>query len=43
MSIALFAILGASTNAGASYWVCFAFYCAFHVVWAIKETVKEFW
>lgn len=33
MSIALFAIIGATIKAGAAYWICFSLYC---VVWATR-------
>jgi hypothetical protein len=43
MAIILFAIIGASINAGAWYWICFALYCAFTLYKAIKETLEERW
>ena len=38
MPIVLFAILGANTNAGTAYWICFAVYCvafALNVAWKV--------
>ena len=33
MSIALFAIIGATIKAGVAYWICFSLYC---MVWATR-------
>jgi hypothetical protein len=41
MAIVLFAIIGATINAGTGYWICFSIYCFFTVIRAIKETIKE--
>ena len=41
MPIVLFAILGANTNAGTAYWICFAVYCAARLLNAIWQTIKE--
>ena len=41
MGIVLFAIIGAKIGAGTAYWVCFGLYCAFRVIKATKETIKE--
>ena len=40
MSIALFAIIGATINANVWYWICFGLYCAFRVTMAIAEVTK---
>ena len=37
MGIVLFAIIGAQIRAGVGYWICFALYCAFRLIKAIKE------
>lgn len=37
MAIVLFTILGAITNAGAAYWICFAIYCMCAVVNALND------
>lgn len=41
MVIVLFAILGAITNAGTGYWLCFGLYCVFYVSKAILNVLKE--
>ena len=41
MSIVLFAIIGATIEASAAYWICFGIYCAIKVVKAIVDTIKE--
>ena len=33
MSVVLFAIIGATINAGNGYWICYAIYC---VIWFVK-------
>ncbi len=38
MSIALFAIIGATIKAGAAYWFYFSLYC---VAWVIFELFKD--
>ena len=40
MSIVLFAIIGASIDAGIAYWVCFALFCYFKVTKSIIEVFK---
>ena len=32
MSIVLFALIGASINAGVTYWICFSIYCMLKVI-----------
>ena len=41
MSIVLFAIIGATIDAGVAYWICFGCYCTIKVVNAIIEAKKE--
>lgn len=41
MPIVLFALLGANTNAGAAYWICFAVYCMCYVLHAAWEVIKD--
>ena len=37
MSIVLFAIIGATINAGFWYWLCFAFYCLVKIAVLVDE------
>lgn len=39
MSIALFAIIGATIKAGAAYWICFSVFC---MIWAVRFFCKLF-
>lgn len=41
MAIVLFAIIGATINAGAGYWICFAIYCTVFLIKTICDVVKE--
>lgn len=41
MSIILFALLGAATEVGTAYWICFGVYCVFRVLKAVTATIKE--
>lgn len=37
MSIVLFAIIGATIEAGAAYWICFSLFSAFRVIgWIVN-------
>lgn len=40
MSIVLFAIIGATINAGTAYWVCFSVYCFIKLVLFVVSFVK---
>jgi hypothetical protein len=40
MSVALFAILGANSNVGAGYWICFSIYCVCWTIGTIANIVK---
>ena len=40
MSIALFAIIGATIKAGTAYWLCFSGYCVLKVVSFICDIIK---
>ena len=39
MEIVLFAIIGATINAGAGYWICFTVYC---IAWVIGFLLRLF-
>lgn len=39
MNIALFAIIGATINAGTAYWICFSLYS---MCWAVRFFCKIF-
>lgn len=41
MLIVLFAIIGASINAGTAYWICYAVYCIGFVVKVLVDVIKE--
>lgn len=41
MAITLFAIIGATINAGVGYWICYGIFCAVKLFTAIKEVMKE--
>lgn len=41
MAIVLFALIGAAIEAKTAYWICFGVYCVFHVLRAVKESIKE--
>lgn len=41
MSIALFAIIGATINAGTGYWICFGVFCGLKVFRAVKEAAEK--
>lgn len=41
LSIVLFAIIGATINAGVAYWICFGLYCVFRVVKIIFDFINE--
>ena len=41
MAIVLFAIIGASINAGTAYWICFAVYCIAFVLKVAVVVIKE--
>lgn len=41
MAVVLFAILGATANAGAAYWICFGFYCALKLASIVYEASKK--
>lgn len=44
MPVVLFAILGANTNTGVLYWICFAVYCVLYVLSNIKSAAdKALW
>ena len=40
MSIVLFAIIGATINAGAWYWICFGGYCLCKAIGLVLDFVK---
>lgn len=40
MSIALFAIIGATIKAGVGYWICFSVLCLFRLICLIGKIVK---
>lgn len=40
MSIALFAIIGATIKAGTAYWLCFSGYCVFRGIVFIRDIIK---
>lgn len=42
MSIVLFAIIGASINAGPAYWICYGIFCLAKVSECVKSALKEF-
>ena len=42
MSIVLFAIIGATINAGTAYWICFSVFCVFKAITLIAEVIKAF-
>lgn len=41
MAIVLFAIIGATINAGTAYWICFAIYCVAWVINVFCEILKK--
>ena len=41
MSIVLFAIIGATINADAAYWICFGVYSACRVLQIIGSIIKD--
>lgn len=44
MSIVLFALIGASLEAGLAYWICFGVFCMFKILKFILDfmkTIKE--
>lgn len=40
MSIAMFAIIGATINAGVGYWICFSVFCVIKAVKLVCDIVK---
>ena len=42
MSIALFAIIGATIEAGTAYWICFGGFCAVKLTKAIANVAKMY-
>ena len=41
MAIVLFAIIGATIDAGVGYWICFSVYCVFRVIKALIEVLED--
>lgn len=37
----LFAIIGATINAGNGYWICYAIHCVLTVCRAVAEVIRE--
>lgn len=42
MSIALFAIIGATIEAGTAYWICFGGFCAVKLTKGIVDVAKMY-
>lgn len=42
MSIALFAIIGATIEAGTAYWICYGGFCATRLTWALINFAKKY-
>lgn len=42
MSIALFAIIGATIEAGTAYWICFGGFCVVRLIKSIVSVAKTY-
>lgn len=42
MSIALFAIIGATIEAGTAYWICYGGFCAVKLTKAIVKSAEKY-
>lgn len=42
MSIALFAIIGATIEAGAAYWICFGGFCAVRLIQGLVKVAEKY-
>lgn len=41
MAIVLFAIIGATIEAGVGYWICFSVYCVLRFIKALLEVLED--